>query len=311
MRPRRPDRYVMSKNNSYIPTALKIYIDHVNEHELLSNEETIAYAKQFRSGDPSALDQMFYGNLRLVIHIAKDVKNKNKSTLSLDDLIQFGNIGLYQACERFDPDVQQKFSSYAGPWIKHTIERGIENEGAVIRHPVSFYNRRKEYKRVFQKLTQVLGREPNQEEVLSAVSMSKRQVLDIENDSAPISTDKMIGDEENSPIINLMSDEKADVNKQLDAQELEKQLHFLLKDILSSREYRIVIARTGLLDGKKRTLEDIGAEFSLSRERIRQLYEQALKKMFLDSRVKELKGYLPHDREKIKKRAAKKTAGDQ
>ncbi|CAN5462696.1 RNA polymerase sigma factor RpoD [soil metagenome] len=258
--------------------TMKLYLREIGQVPLLTREEENELAARIKVGNEEARTHMIRANLRLVVKIAQDYANYG---LPLLDLINEGNIGLMKAVERFDPAKGGKLSTYAAWWIKQSIKRALANQSKTIRLPVHVIDKVNKMRRISTTLTEELGREPTLEE-LSTVTGIPRAKLSRLRDSAkaPVSLDAPVGEEGDSATYSeIVGDESADDPfERLSELNLHSQLGSLL-DVLDRRELRIIQARYGL-DGKPvKTLEEVGEEFGVTRERIRQLQNLALKKM--------------------------------
>ena len=271
---------------------IALYIDHINQYPLLETEEMNKLAEEVQKGNKEALSYMMLCNTRLVIKIANNMRIKSGcGHVALEDLIQYGNEGLYEACTRFNPS-QGKFSSFAGKYIRHTIQRHVDNYEATIRVPISFKNRNKAYNLAYQKLLQNLQREPTVEELSKEAGITKEQVLECQRYTPVSSLDTKVGDDNTTSISDLIGDDGITLNLLYSETELTASIQKAMNKVLSDREREIIMIRTGLYDGKKHTLEEVGNAFGLSRERIRQIYNNGIEKLKSDPKIyEELKGY--------------------
>ncbi len=266
-------------------SSLKLYLREIAKTPLLSPEEEVELAERIKMGDPDARSQMIKANLRLVVKIAQDYANYG---MPVSDLISEGNIGLMKAVERFDPEKGGKLSTYAAWWIKQSIKRALANQSKTIRLPVHMVDKIAKMRRIAAMLTEVLGREPTDEELADEIGVPRRKLSMLRQASQrPTSLDAPINEGEATEFGEVISDEKA-INPL--AHLSDKNLHGELDDLLSvldDRERKIIDERFGLNGRKAMTLEEVGREFGVTRERIRQLQNSALTKMRRALRKKE------------------------
>lgn len=258
-------------------TALNLYMREVGQVGLLTPQEEAKLAKRVQRGDEAAREHMIRANLRLVVKIAREYENLG---LPLLDLINEGNIGLMKAVEKFDPAKGAKLSSYSSWWIKQSIRRALANQSKTIRLPVNAVDQIYHLRKASAKLHEILGRDPNDEELAQEVGLSVRRVAELRDAAIrPASLDAPLGDEDSSTLGEVVADENAEdpYQKFEDRNSLSKLGEFIAR--LPERESRIIRSRFGLDDGREKTLEEIGAKFSLTRERIRQLQNLALTKL--------------------------------
>ncbi len=258
-------------------TAYSLYLREVGQSKLLTPQEEIELAARIKAGDESARERMIKSNLRLVVKIARDYEDFG---LPLLDLINEGNIGLMKAVERFDPAKGAKFSTYSSWWIKQSIKRALANQSKTIRLPVHMVDKIAKMRRVVNKLTEVLGREPSDEEVGEEMGMKTRRVRLMRLSAMrPTSLDQPIGEDESNVMGDIVQDEHA-VNAYEDLEK--KTMTAMITDLvkhLDNREASILRYRFGLDGGKEKTLEQVGKKFGVTRERIRQLQNSALLKL--------------------------------
>ncbi len=268
---------------------VKLYLKEIGSYPLLTIEQEIELAKRIESGDEAAKKSLAESNLRLVVSIAKRYVGRGLSFL---DLIQEGNLGLIKAVDKFDYTKGYKFSTYATWWIRQAITRSIADQSRTIRIPVHMSEVINKTYRVSRTLLQELGREPTEQELAKAMNLPIEKVREILKVSAdPISLDTPIGEEDDSHLGDFIKDERIVGPEDAAAYSvLQDQISKLL-ETLTEREQRVLILRFGLQDGRTRTLEEVGKEFNVTRERIRQIEAKALRKLRHPSRARMLKGY--------------------
>ncbi len=266
-------------------SSLKLYLREISRTALLTPEEEVKLARRIRRGDKEARAHMIRANLRLVVKIAQDYSGYG---LPLADLISEGNIGLMKAVERFDPKKGGKLSTYAAWWIKQSIKRALANQSKTIRLPVHMVDKIAKMRRISTILTEALGREPTDEELAEELGLPRRKLSLLKQASQrPTSLDAPINDGEATEYGEIIGDEHAASPLQtLSDKNLHSHLDGLLS-VLDARERRIIDERFGLNGRKPMTLEDVGREFGVTRERIRQLQNVALEKMRRALRRKE------------------------
>jgi RNA polymerase primary sigma factor len=258
-------------------SSIKLYLQEIAKTALLTHEEEVSLAERIRAGDKEARDRMIAANLRLVVKIAYDYNNFG---LPLLDLISEGNIGLIKAVERFDPAKGGKLSTYAAWWIKQSIKRALANQGKTIRLPVHLVDKIANMRRITQRLTEELGREPNDDEVAIEMGIPVNKVAHLKSVSVrPASLDAPIGDGDDTEFGDMVGDENA-INPfdNLRSKSLFSDMNRML-DELDPREAEIIRLRYGLDGSKPRTLEEVGLEFNITRERVRQLQNMAITRM--------------------------------
>lgn len=268
---------------------VKLYLKEIGSYPLLSIDEEIELAKKIEQEDEDAKQTLAESNLRLVVSIAKRYVGRGLSFL---DLIQEGNLGLIKAVEKFDYTKGYKFSTYATWWIRQAITRSIADQSRTIRIPVHMSEVINKTYRVSRSLLQELGREPTEQELSEAMKLPVEKIREILKVSAdPISLDTPIGEEDDSHLGDFIKDDTIVGPEDAAAYSvLQDQISKLL-DTLTEREQRVLILRFGLKDGRTRTLEEVGKEFNVTRERIRQIEAKALRKLRHPSRARMLKGY--------------------
>ena len=269
---------------------VRMYLKEIGKVPLLSAEEEIELAKKMEEGDEEAKKKLAEANLRLVVSIAKRYVGRGMLFL---DLIQEGNLGLIKAVEKFDYRKGYKFSTYATWWIRQAITRAIADQARTIRIPVHMVETINKLIRVSRQLLQELGREPTPEEIAKEMNMPVdrvREILKISQE--PVSLETPIGEEEDSHLGDFIQDDNVPVPADAAAFTLlREQLNEVL-DTLTEREQKVLKLRFGLDDGRARTLEEVGREFNVTRERIRQIEAKALRKLRHPSRSRKLKDYL-------------------
>ncbi len=273
-----------------IDDHVKMYLKEIGKVDLLSAEEETQLAQRMSEGDENAKKRLAEANLRLVVSIAKRYVGRGMLFL---DLIQEGNLGLIRAVDKFDYTKGYKFSTYATWWIRQAITRAIADQARTIRIPVHMVETINKLVRVSRQLVQELGREPTPEELAKGLNMSVEKVREISKISQePVSLETPIGEEEDSHLGDFIPDDDAPAPSEAASFVLLKeQLNEVLKT-LTPREAKVLRLRFGLDDGRQRTLEEVGKEFDVTRERIRQIEAKALRKLRHPSRSKKLKDFL-------------------
>ena len=273
-----------------IDDPVRMYLKEIGKVQLLSGDEEIELAKRMEEGDEAAKKKLAEANLRLVVSIAKRYVGRGMLFL---DLIQEGNLGLIKAVEKFDYKKGYKFSTYATWWIRQAITRAIADQARTIRIPVHMVETINKLIRVSRQLLQELGREPLPEEIAKEMGMSVDKVREIMKISQePVSLETPIGEEEDSHLGDFIPDDDAPAPAESAAFTLLKEQLINVLDTLTPREEKVLRLRFGLDDGRARTLEEVGKEFNVTRERIRQIEAKALRKLRHPSRSKKLKDYL-------------------
>ncbi|MGI6778644.1 MAG: RNA polymerase sigma factor RpoD [Acetivibrionales bacterium] len=273
-----------------IDDPVRMYLKEIGKVPLLSAEEEIELAQRMEKGDNEAKRRLAEANLRLVVSIAKRYVGRGMLFL---DLIQEGNLGLIKAVEKFDYRKGYKFSTYATWWIRQAITRAIADQARTIRIPVHMVETINKLIRVSRQLLQEKGREPLPEEIAKEMNMSVDKVREIMKISQePVSLETPIGEEEDSHLGDFIPDDDAPAPAEAAAFTLLKEQLIDVLDTLTSREEKVLKLRFGLDDGRARTLEEVGKEFNVTRERIRQIEAKALRKLRHPSRSKKLKDYL-------------------
>ncbi len=273
-----------------IDDHVRMYLKEIGKVPLLSTEEEIMYAQRMAEGDETAKQMLAEANLRLVVSIAKRYVGRGMLFL---DLIQEGNLGLIKAVEKFDFTKGFKFSTYATWWIRQAITRAIADQARTIRIPVHMVETINKLLRVSRQLLQELGRDPTPEELSKELNMSVEKVREIQKISQdPVSLETPIGEEEDSHLGDFIQDSDAQSPADAAAYTLLKEQFQEVLGTLTPREARVLKLRFGLEDGQMRTLEEVGKEFNVTRERIRQIEAKALRKLRHPSRSKKLKDFL-------------------
>ena len=273
-----------------IEDPVRMYLKEIGKVPLLSAEEEIELAKRMELGDQEAKKRLAEANLRLVVSIAKRYVGRGMLFL---DLIQEGNLGLIKAVEKFDYRKGYKFSTYATWWIRQAITRAIADQARTIRIPVHMVETINKLIRVSRQLLQELGREPTPEEIAAEMNMPVERVREILKISQePVSLETPIGEEEDSLLGDFIQDDNVPVPADAAAFTLLKEQLEEVLGTLTEREQKVLTLRFGLEDGRARTLEEVGREFNVTRERIRQIEAKALRKLRHPSRSRKLKDYL-------------------
>ncbi len=273
-----------------IEDPVRMYLKEIGKVSLLSAEREIELAKRMEEGDEDAKKELAEANLRLVVSIAKRYVGRGMLFL---DLIQEGNLGLIKAVEKFDYHKGYKFSTYATWWIRQAITRAIADQARTIRIPVHMVETINKLIRVSRQLLQELGREPLPEEIAKELDMPVERVREILKISQePVSLETPIGEEEDSHLGDFIQDDNVPVPAEAAAQTLLKEQLDEVLDTLTEREQKVLRLRFGMNDGRARTLEEVGKEFDVTRERIRQIEAKALRKLRHPSRSRKLRDYL-------------------
>lgn len=273
-----------------INDPVRMYLKEIGKVPLLSANEEIEIAKRMADGDQEAKRQLAEANLRLVVSVAKRYVGRGMLFL---DLIQEGNLGLIKAVEKFDYRKGYKFSTYATWWIRQAITRAIADQARTIRIPVHMVETINKLIRVNRQLLQEYGREPRPDEIAAEMGISEEKVREIiKVAQEPVSLETPIGEEEDSHLGDFIPDDDAPAPAEVAAFTLLKEQLMEVLDTLTPREEKVLRLRFGLDDGKARTLEEVGKEFNVTRERIRQIEAKALRKLRHPSRSKKLKDFL-------------------
>ncbi len=291
-----PDEEEIEKIDLSIPEGVSIedpvrmYLKEIGKVPLLTAEEEVELARRMEQGDMDAKKKLAEANLRLVVSIAKRYVGRGMLFL---DLIQEGNLGLIKAVEKFDYKKGYKFSTYATWWIRQAITRAIADQARTIRIPVHMVETINKFVRVQRQLLQELGREPYPEEIAKHMNMPVDRVREIQKISLePVSLETPIGEEEDSHLGDFIQDDNVPVPAEAAAFTLLREQLDEVLSTLTEREQKVLKLRFGLEDGRARTLEEVGKEFKVTRERIRQIEAKALRKLRHPSRSRKLKDYL-------------------
>ena len=273
-----------------VDDPVRMYLKEIGKVPLLSADEEIELAKRMEKGDEEAKKRLCEANLRLVVSIAKRYVGRGMLFL---DLIQEGNLGLIKAVDKFDYTKGYKFSTYATWWIRQAITRSIADQARTIRIPVHMVETINKLIRVSRQLLQTYGREPSPEEIAKEMGISVEKVREIQKIAQePVSLETPIGEEEDSHLGDFIPDEDAPAPAEAAAFSMLKEQLVEVLDTLTEREQKVLKLRFGLEDGRARTLEEVGKEFDVTRERIRQIEAKSLRKLRHPSRSKKLKDYL-------------------
>lgn len=275
-----------------LPTddAVRMYLKEIGKVPLLTGAEERELAIRMEQGDEEAKKKLCESNLRLVVSIAKRYLNRGLSFL---DLIQEGNLGLIKAVDKFDYTKGYKFSTYATWWIRQAITRSIADQARTIRIPVHMVETINKLIRISRQQLQELGREPTSEEIAKEMGITVEKVREIKKISQdPVSLETPIGEEEDSHLGDFIPDDDVPAPVEAAAYSMLKEQLMEVLDTLSEREKKVLMLRFGLEDGRPRTLEEVGKEFNVTRERIRQIEAKALRKLRHPSRSKKLRDYL-------------------
>ena len=280
----------LSAEGVALDDPVKAYLKEIGQVPLLSAEEEQTLARAARAGDADARRRLSEANLRLVVSVAKHYAGRGLPFL---DLIQEGNLGLMKAAEKFEPDRGFKFSTYATWWIRQSITRAIADQGRTIRIPVHLVEHINRVRKTAGELLRKNGREPTAEEIAVRLEMEPDRVRELlQLAQEPVSLETPVGEEEDAHLEDFIQDEEAGIPvDEAGRQLLRRELMSVLKS-LTPREERVITLRFGLDDGRPRTLEELGKEFNVTRERIRQIEAKALRKLRHPSRAKRLRDYL-------------------
>ncbi|MBO5477243.1 MAG: RNA polymerase sigma factor RpoD [Clostridia bacterium] len=280
-------------DNLNVDDPVKMFLKEIGKIRLLTFEEENVLAERMLAGDKEAKKQLIESNLRLVVSIAKKYIGRGMNFL---DLIQEGNLGLIKAVDKFDQSKGYKFSTYATWWIRQAITRAIADQARTIRIPVHMVETINKLIKTSRHLLQTLGREPTPEEIAAELEMPVEKVRDILKVSQePISLETPVGEEDESNLGNFIPDDDAPSPSEQAADTLLREHIEEVMQTLTPREAKVLKLRFGLEDGRMRTLEEVGKEFDVTRERIRQIEAKALRKLRHPSRSKKLKDFMSSD----------------
>ncbi|MDY5100101.1 MAG: RNA polymerase sigma factor RpoD [Oscillospiraceae bacterium] len=270
--------------------SVRMYFKDIGKVDLLTAEEEVELARRMAGGDEEARQRMVEANLRLVVSIARRYVGRG---MALQDLIQEGNMGLMKAVEKFDYSKGYKFSTYATWWIRQAITRAIADQGRTIRIPVHMVETINKVKRTSRQLLQELGRDPSAGEIAAEIHMPEEKIRDIlQLSQGTRSLDSPVGEEEDSHLGDFIPDEDTPAPGEAASFSLLREQLMEVLATLAPREEKVLRLRFGLEDGRTRTLEEVGREFHVTRERIRQIEAKALRKLRHPSRSKKLRDYL-------------------
>ena len=282
--------YEQALSDISLDDPVKMYLKDIGEVPLLSADDEIELARRIQEGDEEAKKKLSEANLRLVVSIAKRYVGRGMLFL---DLIQEGNIGLMKAVEKFDYQKGFKFSTYATWWIRQAITRAIADQARTIRIPVHMVETINKLTRVSRILLQQLGREPTPAEIAAEMGVSEERVREIQKIAQdPVSLETPIGEEEDSHLGDFIEDDRAITPSDSVSTTMLKETLLSVLNSLTPREEKVLRLRYGVDDGRPRTLEEVGKEFNVTRERIRQIEAKALRKLRHPSRSKHLKDFL-------------------
>ncbi len=270
--------------------SVKMYLKDIGSVKLLTPEQEVELAKRVLDGDESAKAELSERNLRLVVSIAK--RYVSRSSMDFLDLIQEGNMGLIKAVEKFDYTKGFRFSTYATWWIRQSITRAIADQARTIRIPVHMVETIHKLSRIQKQLTQELGRDPSNSEIAEKMGITEQRVIEIQKIALdPVSLESPVGEEEESKIGDFLEDESMKSPVESAAQDILKTQLLAVIETLTPREQKVIRLRYGLDDGHTRTLEEVGKEFNVTRERIRQIEAKALRKLRNPNRAKKLEDF--------------------
>ena len=274
-----------------VDDPVKMYLKDIGKVPLLTSDEEIMLAKKTLEGDEYAKAKLSESNLRLVVSIAK--RYVGRTSMQLLDLIQEGNLGLLKAVEKFDYTKGFRFSTYATWWIRQSITRAMADQARTIRIPVHMVETIHKLTRAIRQLLQVLGRDPTTEEIAEHMGLSVEKIAEIQKIAQdPISLENPVGEEDDSKIGDFIEDDTIRSPMEVATQNLLKEQLMSVIDTLTPREQKVIRLRYGLDDGHPRTLEEVGKEFNVTRERIRQIEAKALRKLRHPNRMKKLTDFV-------------------
>ncbi|MBE5738448.1 MAG: RNA polymerase sigma factor RpoD [Clostridiales bacterium] len=277
-------------NTVKVDDPVKMYLKDIGQAQLLTSEQEVDLAKRILEGDEWAKKELSERNLKLVVSIAK--KYVNRSSMQFLDLIQEGNLGLLKAVEKFDYTKGFRFSTYATWWIRQSITRAIADQARTIRIPVHMVETIHRLSRTSKQLMQELGRDPTNAEIAERMGMSENRVIEIQKIAQdPVSLESPVGEEDESRISDFVEDESIKSPTENAAQDILKTQLLQVIETLTPREQKVIRLRYGLDDCHPRTLEEVGKEFNVTRERIRQIEAKALRKLRHPNRSKKLQDF--------------------
>ncbi len=278
-------------SNVKVDDPVKVYLKDIGTVQLLTSDQEIELAKRIQEGDEFAKKELSERNLKLVVSIAK--KYVNRSSMQFLDLIQEGNLGLLKAVEKFDYTKGFRFSTYATWWIRQAITRAIADQARTIRIPVHMVETIHKLSRVSKQLMQELGRDPSNAEIAERMGITEQRVCEIQKIAQdPVSLESPVGEEEESKISDFVEDESISSPSDNASQHLLRAQLMAVIETLTPREQKVIRLRYGLDDSHPRTLEEVGREFNVTRERIRQIEAKALRKLRHPNRSKKLHDYV-------------------
>ena len=277
-------------NNVKVDDPVKMYLKDIGQAQLLTADQEVELAKKILEGDARAKKELSERNLKLVVSIAK--KYVNRSSMQFLDLIQEGNLGLLKAVEKFDYTKGFRFSTYATWWIRQSITRAIADQARTIRIPVHMVETIHRLSRVSKQLMQELGRDATNAEIAERMGISENRVVEIQKIAQdPVSLESPVGEEDESKISDFVEDESIKSPTDSAAQDILKAQLLQVVETLTPREQKVIRLRYGLDDNHSRTLEEVGKEFNVTRERIRQIEAKALRKLRHPNRSKKLQDF--------------------
>ncbi len=277
-------------SNAKVDDPVKMYLKDIGQSQLLTSEQEVELAKKILEGDVYAKKELSERNLKLVVSIAK--KYVNRSSMQFLDLIQEGNLGLLKAVEKFDYTKGFRFSTYATWWIRQSITRAIADQARTIRIPVHMVETIHRLSRVSKQLMQELGRDATNAEIAERMGITENRVVEIQKIAQdPVSLESPVGEEDESKISDFVEDESIKSPTESTAQDILKTQLLQVIETLTPREQKVIRLRYGLDDNHARTLEEVGKEFNVTRERIRQIEAKALRKLRNPNRSKKLQDF--------------------
>lgn len=271
--------------------ATHMYLKQIGQYDLLTPEEEIKLAKEAQAGDVESRTKLVSSNLRLVVSVAK--KYHKNVGMSFLDIIQEGNIGLMKSVDKYDPASGYRFSTYATWWIRQTISRAITNQANTIRVPAHMFDIQSKVSKASQKLHNELGREATVEEIANELNVSIEKVEEVYHlIHTPMSLDYTVGEDDDTSVGDLIADTEAQSPEEMAIQQEKRKAILKVLDTLSEKEKEVIMWRFGLTDGEAKTLEEVGAIYGVTKERIRQIEIKALRKLRQPFRQALLKSHL-------------------